>query len=230
MAIKAAGSYTMAVNEYKCNCVNENILTGLAVTFYGIVSDLTILLSSSAVRVRAGCINMPLQKSKKIDFTEFYTDYYQIVYGTIYSRVSNITDTDDLTQDVFIIFYSNMDNIINRRAWIFGTITNVLSNYYRKKKKFTSEEDIENYLADISLSFVNGFRDTRIMIDEAVAHLSESDRLLFDYIAVQNLTYLMAAKHLGVSRRQAEYRYSLIVKDIRKYLGDRGIARIEDLL
>ncbi len=103
-------------------------------------------------------------------------------------------------------------------------------NYYRKKKKFSRDEDIEQYLSDISLTFVNGFRDTRIIIDDAVGLLSDSDRILFDLIAVQNLTYNFAAQHLGLTKRQVEYRYSLIVKNIRGYLNEKGISNIEDLL
>ncbi|MBN2080419.1 MAG: sigma-70 family RNA polymerase sigma factor [Spirochaetes bacterium] len=173
---------------------------------------------------------MELLQRKKIDFTEFYTNYYQVVYGTIYSKVSNITDADDLTQEVFMHFYSQMDTILNRRSWVFGTINNLLMNYYRKKKRFSSEEDIEHYLADVSLTFVNGFRDTRIIIDEVISLLCETDRLLFDFIAVQNLTYVMAAKHLGMTRRQVEYRYARIVKTIQEKLGERGISKLEDLL
>jgi RNA polymerase sigma-70 factor (ECF subfamily) len=173
---------------------------------------------------------MPLFDKKKVEFTEFYADYYQIVYGTIYSKISNADDVDDLVQEVFMHFYARMDGIENRRSWLFGAINNVLSNYYRKKKKFSSEEDISNYLSDVSLTFVNGFRDTRIIIDDAVRLLPEPDRIIFDLIAVQNLTYDMAARHLGQTRRQVEYRYSQIVKEIRNFLNAKGIKNIEDLL
>jgi RNA polymerase sigma factor (sigma-70 family) len=173
---------------------------------------------------------MPLLKKRRLEFTETYADYYQVVYGTIYSKISNADDTDDLTQEVFMHYYSKMYEIDNKRAWLFGTINNVLMNYYRRKKKFSSDEDIENYLSDVSMTFVNGFRDTRIIIDEAVNSLSGPDRILFDLVAVQNLTYDMAASHLGFTKRQAEYRYSLIVKSIRVFLNEKGIANLEDLL
>ncbi len=173
---------------------------------------------------------MPLIEKQKLKFTEAYADYYQVVYGTIYSKISNPDDTDDLTQEVFMHFYSRMGEVENTRAWLFGTINNVLMNYYRRKKKFSTDEDIENYLGDVSLTFVNGFRDTRIIIDEAVGRLAEPDRILFDLVAVQNLTYELAGQHLGFSKRQAEYRYSLIVKNIRGFLNERGITNIEELL
>lgn len=173
---------------------------------------------------------MPLFNKKKVEFTEFYADYFQIVYGTIFSKISSADDVDDLVQEVFMHFFAKMNEIENRRSWLFGTINNVLANYYRKRKKFASEEDISNYLSDVSLTYVNGFRDTRLIIDDAVKQLSEPDRIIFDLIAVQNLTYDMAACHLGLTRRQVEYRYSQIVKEIRSFLNEKGINNIEDLL
>jgi RNA polymerase sigma-70 factor, ECF subfamily len=176
------------------------------------------------------CYIMPLIDKKIVAFTECYTEYFQVVYGTIYSKTSGADDAEDLVQEVFMHFYAKMDGIENRRSWLYSAINNVLANYFRKKKKFASEEDIADYLSDVSLTFVNGFRDTRIIIDEAVRQLPETYRIMFDLIAVQNLTYELAARHLSLTRRQVEYQYSLILQDIRKFLNARGISKIEDLL
>ena len=213
-----------------CKSGAEKQLTGAGFIMYGLTSLLLIRFIYEGNSQYSRCRTMPFFDTKKVEFTEFYADYFQIVYGTIYSKISNVDDVDDLVQEVFMHFYARMDEIENRRSWLFGALNNVLSNYFRKKKKFSSEEDISNYLSDVSLTFVNGFRDTRIIIDDAVRLLPEPDRIIFDLIAVQNLTYDMAARHLGLTRRQVEYRYSLIVKDIRNFLNAKGINTIEDLL
>jgi RNA polymerase sigma factor (sigma-70 family) len=172
---------------------------------------------------------MTLLDPKKVKFTEIYSDYYQMVYGKIYSKTSSATDTNDLTQEVFMIFYSKMDDIENPYSWLVSTINNVLLNYY-KSKKHLNNADISKHLNDPSISFVNGLREARMVIDEAVGNLNEQDRILFDLIAVQNLTYGKAAQHLGSTKRQVTYRYSLIIKNIRSFLSERGIKNIEDLL
>ncbi len=178
---------------------------------------------------------MPLFNKKKAKFIEIYNDYYQIVHDTIYSKTGEAHDTDELTREVFIAYYSKMDEIENVRAWLFGAIKNVLFNYFRKKKGI-SNENIENYLDDVSVTFVNGLHEARTRIQEAIVRLNEQDRLLFDLIAVQNLTFELAGKHLGLTKRGAQYQYSLIVKEIRQYLINRGIKKYrgsvikEDLL
>jgi RNA polymerase sigma factor (sigma-70 family) len=208
----------------------EKQLTRDGFIMYGITSFILIRIISDGNCPYNRCYTMPFFNKKKVEFTEFYADYFQVVYGTIYSKIAGADDVDDLVQEVFMHFYAKMDGIENKRSWLFSTINNVLSNYFRKKKKFASEEDITEYLSDVSLTFVNGFRDTRIIIDDAVRQLPESDRIIFDLIAVQNLTYELAARHLGLTRRQVEYRYSIIVKDIRNFLNSKGINNIEDLL
>ena len=84
---------------------------------------------------------------------------------------------------------------------------------------------------DVTLTFVNGFRDTRLIIDEAIkALVDKTDRVLFDLVAVQNYTYEEAGSELGLSRRQVKYRYGLIVRSIVEYLNGKVIHKIEDLL
>lgn len=180
-------------------------------------------------RIKISIHCMAILNKKKSEFTEIYSDYYQVVYGVIYSKIMNSTDADELTQEVFMRFYSKMDTIENVRAWLFGTIHYVLLNFYREKKKLNSE-DIEQHLNDVSVTFLNGFRDTRLIIDDAIARLEERERLLFDLIAVQNCTFEIASEHLGLTRRQTQYRYSLIIRDIRAFLSAKGITKIEDLL
>jgi hypothetical protein len=75
----------------------------------------------------------PLKPASRDKFAEIYSDYYQIVYGVIYSKIGNLDDTDDLTQEVFMHFYGRMDEVQNIRAWLLGTVRNVLLNIYRKK-------------------------------------------------------------------------------------------------
>ncbi len=173
---------------------------------------------------------MPLLDVKKAEFIEWYSEYYQIVYGAIYSKVSDKHDVDDLIQEVFLIFYEKIDGIVNKRSWLFGTVQNVLMNYYRKKRKFSSDDDIADYLNDDSLATLNGLRDTRMLLEEAIASLTEKDRILFDLVAVQQLTYHVAARHLGLTRRQVAYRYSLIIGTIKGYLNEKGIRGLGDLL
>ena len=93
-------------------------------------------------------------------------------------------------------------------------LKNVVLRFYSKKRG--PEADIDTIFDDVSLTFVNGFRDTRIIIEEAIANvdLSKEDTTILEYIAYNNYSYSHVGAILGLSKRQVGYRYLGIVKKI----------------
>ncbi len=93
---------------------------------------------------------------------------------------------------------------------------------------------METLFDDVSLSFVNGFRDARIILEEALADDknfdNETERTLFELVAFHNFTYEQAAKHLDMSLRRVGYRYRNILQRLMQYLKAKGIDDLEDLL
>ena len=107
----------------------------------------------------------------------------------------------------------------------------VTYRYYEKQSK--NSENIDKMFQDIALTFTNGFRDTRIIINDAIENteMSDEERLIFEYIAVYNYSYSNTGTILGLSKRQIGYRYLKIVSSILEYLkAHHGIEGIEDLL
>jgi RNA polymerase sigma factor (sigma-70 family) len=174
---------------------------------------------------------MPLLEKKDSLFTGVYSDYFPIVSGSLYSKLGNSQLADDLAQEVFIALYRSFESVQSVRSWIFTTMKNILYDHYRHAMNMPEEAALHEAHDDIGLTFVNGFRDTRIIIGQAVESIRDGiDRVLFDLIAVQNHSYSQAGKHLGLTKRQVFYRYSNIVRHVKDHLAERGIASIEDLL
>ncbi len=174
---------------------------------------------------------MKLLDKKSAQFSEIYSDYYSPVFGAVYTKVGNANDAEDITHEIFARFFENMDSIENYRKWLFGAMRNVVLEYYRVKKP---DYNIDDVFQDVALTFVNGFRDTRIIINEAFESdenfKDEADRIIFDMIAIQNTTYETAGKRLGFTRNQVKYRYFQMVNRITEYLKQKGIKSLEDLL
>jgi len=169
-------------------------------------------------------------KNKK--FAEAYNNLYPVVFSAVYSKVGNIDDTEDLCQELFIKFYNKLDEIENHRKWLYGALKLEVMAYFRKKKP--EAVDIDEVFDDVGLTFVNGFRDSRIMIQDAIEdtdnYHDETDRALFDLVAVRNFSYEEAGAQLGMSKRQVRYRYGLIVDRLVDYFKQRGIHSLGDLL
>ncbi|HON77212.1 MAG TPA: sigma-70 family RNA polymerase sigma factor [Spirochaetota bacterium] len=169
---------------------------------------------------------------KTREFTEVYSDYYPIVYCTVYSKIGNPDDTHDICQEVFIRFYEKFSEVQTPRKWLLGTLRYVILEHLRKKGG--TDTDIDMVYNDVSLSFVNGFRDTRIIIEEALEDIeifgSEKNKLLFDMIAIYNFTYRETGRQLGMTERQVRYQYSIVMKRLIEYFKTKGVADLEDLL
>ena len=126
-----------------------------------------------------------------------------------------------------------MDEIENPRKWLFGTMKMVLFEFYRSRKEDAT--DIEELQMDVSLSFVNGMRDLRMLLEEVfndadVFNNDEKNRIIFDLVAIQRYTLEEAAKEVGMSRDQVKYRYSLINRSILQTLKKKGVSNLEELI
>ncbi len=168
-------------------------------------------------------------KKRRDEYTEVYRRFFPHVYNTVYTKVGNKEETEDICQDIFIAFFNKFEEIDNYRKWLNSVIRNTVMNYYRLKK---SDVDIEQMFNDVSLTFVNGFRDARIMIEEAVQNSikDDDDLVLVDMIAYHNYSYQQVSKLTGLTRRQVVYRYGKIVQTIETFLKKKGIMDLEDLL
>lgn len=165
-------------------------------------------------------------KNKKDLFTEVYLDYYPLVFSSVLTKIDHLDDARDICQEVFMIFYEKMNEIENHRPWLIGTLRNVVLRYYQKKRS-----DIDN-IDDIEFTFVNGEREARMIIKEAIEHAKcdDIDRLMLDLIAVHKFSYNTVAGLLGLTRRQVEYRYGQVVQRILDHLRDKGIKDLSGLL
>jgi RNA polymerase sigma factor (sigma-70 family) len=176
-----------------------------------------------------------LLSKKEREFRKSYSDYYPMVLNALYGKVGNMEDAEDICHDIFVSYYRKFDEVREPRNWLFGAMRFCISNYYRKKEgSDPASVDIANLEDDASLAFENGFRDIRIIIQEAIENIEnyrdEKERILFDLIAINCYTYEQAAKHLGLTKRQAVYKYQQVTRRILNHLKVRGITSIEDLL
>ena len=173
-----------------------------------------------------------IKTQKKRDrFTEEHNKYYPVVYNAVYTKVNSIDDAEDICQEIFLKFFEKLDEIENYRKWLYGALRLAVFEFYRKRR---GDVDIDEVFDDVGLTFVNGFRDARIIISEAIENMKifegDEDKVLFDLIAVHNYSYNETARQLHLTKRKVEYRYRRIVDSIIDYLQKKGLTNIEDLL
>jgi RNA polymerase sigma factor (sigma-70 family) len=170
-------------------------------------------------------------EAKKRDrFTELFTDHYPAVFNTVVLKVGSPADAEDICQEVFLALHYQLDEVQNVRAWLYGTLKNKVLQYYRKK--YRSNEEIDALMNDAALAFVNGFRDTRIIIGEVIDEVAADadDRNIFDLVALHGYSYGETARLMGITKRKVDYKFNMIARKIISRLKEKGIEKIEDLL
>jgi len=176
-----------------------------------------------------------LELSKKKEFKKAYTEFYPIVFSTLLAKTNKREDAEDICQEVFIRFYHNFDDIRDKRRWLFTALKFEITNYYNKKSTAKSDNlDIDDMEEFIKSDHDDDYIETRIVIEEVINDMSnysnEKEKNLFDLIAIHNFTFREAAKNLGMTKWQAEYKYKQIEKRILANLKDKGIRKVEDLI
>lgn len=173
---------------------------------------------------------MIARSQKRSLFSDIFTEYYPMVFNSIYLKTGSSHDTEDLCQEVFIALYNNLDEVKNIRAWLYGTLRNMVMQYYRKKNP--GQANIDDIFDDIALRYVNGFRDTRIIISQIMTETAADDTIvsIMELVAYHKYSYRETAEILGITKRQVEYKYNQMASLILSKLRERGVKHIEDLL
>ena len=119
------------------------------------------------------------------EFTDVYNLYYPLVFNTVYTKVSIKEDANDICQEIFLILLEKFESVEDAKRWLLGTMKNILYEYYRKRKKANIDIDIDSDFNDIAITFVNGMKETRILLEEAIDNiaLSREESLILEYIA-----------------------------------------------
>tara|TARA_B100000700_G_scaffold240856_1_gene267870 strand:+ start:30 stop:566 length:537 start_codon:yes stop_codon:yes gene_type:complete len=85
----------------------------------------------------------------KNDITNLFEENYEKVVNYIASRISNMSEAEELASDVFVKALEHIDRFKNKgipiEAWLYKIAHNITIDYYRKKKYPTINlEDVIN--------------------------------------------------------------------------------------
>ncbi|MBN2402159.1 MAG: sigma-70 family RNA polymerase sigma factor [Spirochaetes bacterium] len=176
-----------------------------------------------------------LADPKVENFNRLYNSYYSLVFSIVFSKVNNYHDAEDICQEVFLRFYGKMQEIENPRKWILGCLRIVVIDFYKQKNR--NDEDIDSLFNDISMGYINGFKEARVIISQIIEEVCDesgeedgSDASIFNLIAVYRYSIVEAARHLKLNYKQTRYRYNRICEKIMSRLREKGIKELGDLL
>ncbi|GAB3532677.1 RNA polymerase sigma factor [Pontibacter brevis] len=163
-------------------------------------------------------------ESRNMAFNQLVRKYQQQVYWHIRKMVIDHDDTDDLTQEVFVKIWKNLENFrqdAQLYTWIYRIATNeCLSFLSSKKRKFFLP--INNVTAELmekieSSPDIAG-DEVQLKLQKAILTLPDKQRLVFNMKYFDDMKYEEMSEILGTSVGALKASYHIAVKKIEEYL------------
>lgn len=163
-------------------------------------------------------------QQRELAFRELVEAYQERVYWHVRKMVIIHDDADDVTQEVFIKVYKNLDGFRESSqlfTWIYRIATNEAINHIKKKqrKQAQSLEDVHHEL-DNYLSNGHDFSgdEIQLKLQQSLLKLPEKQRLVFNMKYFDDLKYDQIAEITGTSVGALKASYHLAVKKLEQDL------------
>ena len=158
-------------------------------------------------------------------FTVLYDSCIDRVYKHVYYRVSNQTDAEDITQEVFIKAWRAIDKYKSTGApfvaWLIAIAHNLIIDYYRAKKDFASLEEADacgqNDETNPEVMVESIFKQNSVR--DAISRLKEEKQKVIIMRFIDGFSYKEIADSMGKKEgavRVIQYRALNDLRDILK--------------
>jgi RNA polymerase sigma-70 factor (ECF subfamily) len=163
-------------------------------------------------------------ESRNLAFNQLIRKYQQKIYWHIRKMVIDHDDADDLTQEVFIKVWKNLENFrqdAQLYTWIYRIATNECLTFLSSKRRkfFLPIHDVAAELTEkIDSSPDISGDEIQLKLQKALLRLPDKQRLVFNMKYYDELKYEEISAILGTSVGALKASYHLAVKKIEEFL------------
>ena len=136
-------------------------------------------------------------------FGALYDAYMERIYRFVYFRVEDQQTAEDITAQVFVKAWSNLDRFSFSRtpylAWLYTIAHNAVIDHYRTRKITTALDDVRLSQPDQAEAVENQIDLTAEMklVKEALRTLTEDQQKVLSLKFIEGLSNHEIARHLG---------------------------------
>jgi RNA polymerase sigma-70 factor (ECF subfamily) len=165
-------------------------------------------------------------ETKSYGFNLLVREYQERVYWHVRKMVIDHDDADDLTQEVFIKIWKNLDKFredAKLYTWVYRIATNECLSFLNKKKRrfFLPIHDVESELSNkVDLNSTLSGDEIQVKLQKALLKLPDKQRLVFNMKYFDEMKYDEIAEITETSVGALKASYHLAVKKIEESLND----------
>jgi RNA polymerase sigma factor (sigma-70 family) len=183
--------------------------------------------NKNAAKDRLTALAVRMKKGDRRAAAELYDELLPKVYGFLFTRTSKREVAEDLAHDVFIKLIEKIDAFDESKGvfvvWFWQVVRRMLIDFYRKKTETPfsrfGEGEVEAMAIDERAPDIDG-KLQREKISIFLGTLSESDRELFEYRWVAEMSYSEIAETTGKSEGSLRVAALRIKEKIKKEFKD----------
>lgn len=157
-----------------------------------------------------------MRNGNKDSFTCIYNELKKPVYTIIYRILLNKYDSEDVMQELFLRLYklSPETKIDNPRAYIFQMARNMAITQLKKVRDDVIDED----MVDENYSNFDETICTRLTLDEALKHITISQREIISLRINADMKFKEIAKVLDLPLGTVLTRYKTALKTLKELI------------
>ncbi|MFD2553430.1 RNA polymerase sigma factor [Sphingobacterium tabacisoli] len=167
------------------------------------------------------------ERTREDAFSHLLKKYQQKIYWHVRRMVINHDDADDVTQDVFIKIWRNLEKFREDSqlyTWLYRIATNECITFLNKKKQkqnVSLDDDNSSYLSETlaDTTYFNGDK-AQMKLQQALLTLPEKQRLVFNMKYFEDLKYDEISEILGTSVGALKASYHLAVKKVENFFNN----------
>lgn len=162
----------------------------------------------------------------KEEVESYCKEYYVPIYKYCFYFLSNKEDSEDATQETFVVF-SKKGHLIDEkhvRTWLFRTAHNMILRQYKKRYTKTNQECVfDEALLEASQKFIS-FEEEMVSyygerhIEEVYSRLNDREKELFDLYSDGTLKTGQISNLLGVDPHTCSMRKKRLKEKCREIM------------
>lgn len=169
-----------------------------------------------------------LQGDKRA-FENLVRKYEKTVFNVIYQMVRDFSDTEDLTQTVFVKVYQNLEKFDEHYkfySWLYRITMNETLNYLQQKKA-VFEIPVNYESLDKTPDRILDEAEMIHFIDGALAVLDPNYRILIIMRHFLDLSYREMSEIVRLPERKVKSRLYMARQIMARYMIEKGIVKDE---
>lgn len=177
------------------------------------------------------CVRL-VRQGEKEGLREIYEEYFKLIFSVMQSIVQNSEEAEDLTSDFFIKLWDRLADAYKsgsgHKAWLAAVARNMAKDRRRRNSRtettLNAQEEIGGIPEPESDENLEKAVLGSITVREALAVLSETERVVVSLKLFSDFTFKEIAGALRIPQGTAVWRYQNAVKKLRDYFKEvRGI-------